>query len=390
MTPGARVAAAIEILDEWREGAPIERVLTRWGRNNRFAGSKDRAAIRDHIFNTLRSLDSAAWVGGGDTGRQLMIGSIRLLGNDPADVFNGQGHAPAPLSDEEHNAVRNPVDVPADLARNMPDWIYSHLQRDHGTSADAICEISQGRAPVTLRVNVARTSVEDVQKALDDLGIASRTVASSPTALVLPDAPRGIANWDVFQDGLIELQDASSQAMVCDLPLADGQRVLDFCAGGGGKSLAMVAQANIILHASDKNVARMSDIASRAARAKAMIAVLGPNEIDQDQGYDVVLVDAPCSGSGTWRRAPEAKYRLTPDGLTELVAAQAEVLEKAAQSVKTGGALTYATCSVFDVENQKQVSDFLALNSDFVLEYQRVWLPDADGDGFFMCTLRRS
>ena len=390
MTPGARVAAAIEILNEWRGDAPAERVLTRWGRNNRYAGSKDRAAIRDHVFGVLRKLDTTAWLGGGDTGRALMIGALVRDGVDVDTLFNGQGHAPDPLSDDEQAAVRAIGDVPDDVARNMPEWIFENLTRDHGDAVNQICAVMQDRAPVTLRVNVARTTVAEVQSVLEKQGVVSETVEGAPTALILPDAPRGIANWEVFQDGLIELQDASGQALISGLPLKGGMRVLDFCAGGGGKSLALAAHADVIVHASDKNVARMSDIASRAARAKAMIAVLGPNDIDQDRGYDLVLVDAPCSGSGTWRRTPEMKHRLTPEALQDYVNLQAEVLDKAAVHVAEGGALVYATCSIFSEENQNQVAAFIAQHSEFAVENERSWMPSTVGDGFFGCTLRRS
>lgn len=390
MTPGARVAAAIEILDAWSDDAPIERILTRWGRNNRYAGSKDRAAIRDYVFDVLRNFDSCAWAGAGTEGRALMIGRLRL--NDIAldDLFNGQGHAPAALEPEELAALPDLATLPADVARNMPEWVYAHLTAQYGDQAVEICDVLKHRAPVCLRVNLARTTLAFVQGELAKQGVNCETVDDVPTALILPDAPRGIANWDMFKDGLVELQDASSQALVFGMPLSDDLRVLDYCAGGGGKSLAMAGLAKLQMDASDIEVSRMVDIAHRASRAGCAIRVVPQPDLADQTPYDLVLVDAPCTGSGTWRRTPEAKVRLTQEKLDNYCVTQRRIMSEAAELVAAGGALVYATCSVLDQENQAAVDLFLSQHADFTIENTDAWLPSATGDGFYGCTLRKS
>ncbi len=381
MTPGARVAAAIEVLDAVLAGAPAEKVLTTWARQNRYAGSGDRAAVRDHVFGALRRMRSAAWAGGAETGRGLMLGALRLDGQDPATLFTGEGHAPPPIADE---AGRVPEEAPLPVRLDVPDWLWPRMQESLGEAAAPVLEALRHRAPVFLRVNAARTDREAARAALAGEEIDTEPHPLAETALEVTRNPRRVQASAAFRDGLVELQDASSQAICAALPAGPGQRVLDYCAGGGGKALALAARgAQVTAH--DADPGRMRDLPARAARAGARVEIAGHPE----GPFDLVLCDAPCSGSGTWRRAPEAKWRLTPERLAELTALQAEILDAAAPLVGPGGALAYATCSLLEEENGAQVAEFLGRHGGWSLEEQRRLTALEGGDGFFLAVLRR-
>ncbi|RBP84885.1 16S rRNA (cytosine967-C5)-methyltransferase [Rhodobacter sp. 140A] len=388
MTPAARLAAAIAILDQLREGAPAERALTNWGRASRFAGSGDRAAVRDHVFDVLRCRGSFAALGGGESGRALVLGLARAQGLDIAALFTGEGHAPAPLSEEEAARLAQPLPDEGALADlDWPDWLRPQLQADLGAAYAAVSARMRARAPVFLRVNLARGDRAAAQAALALEGIATRPHPLAETALEVTGGARRIQASAAYRDGLVELQDAASQAAIAQVPVAAGMRVLDYCAGGGGKALALAARApKARIEAHDIDPGRMRDIPVRAARAGARISTVAPGRPGRD--YDLVLVDAPCSGSGTWRRTPEAKWRLTPDRLAELCTLQAQILRAAAARVAPGGRLLYMTCSLLDAENAAQAEAFVRETGWQVAE-QRRFTPLDGGDGFFAAQLER-
>ncbi|MBY6065572.1 RsmB/NOP family class I SAM-dependent RNA methyltransferase [Leisingera aquaemixtae] len=387
MTPAARLQAAIEILDQVLAGEPAEKALTSWGRRSRFAGSKDRAAVRDHVFDAVRCLRSHAALGGSRSGRGLILGALREAGQDPDEVFTGQGHAPAPLIDAE----RVPPPAPSGPeALDIPDWLWPEFSASLGDQAEAAALALRSRAPVHLRVNTARVTVEKAQEALAAEGIAARPHPAASTALEVTDGARKLRNARAYQDGLVELQDAASQAVTERLPLQDGMTVLDYCAGGGGKTLAMAARAKIQCFAHDADPKRMKDLPERAARAGADATLLSTPDLARKGPFDLVLCDVPCSGSGSWRRAPEGKWRLTPDGLADLQRIQAEILRKAAALTAADGVLAYATCSMLDGENSGQVQRFISENPDWTLAEQRGWQVQDGTDGFFVAVLTRA
>jgi len=388
MTPAARIAAAIEILDLVIGGAAAERVLTTWARQNRFAGSGDRAALRDHVFDALRRLHSAAAAGGAMTGRAVMLGLLRQQGIDPDVFFTGLGHAPAPLISGER-AARPPATP--DQMLDCPDWLAPLLRTDLGADFPAIMALLQTRAPVFLRVNIARTTLGQAQAALAAEEIETRPVPLSPTALEVLSNPRRIQQSAPYTTGLVELQDAASQAISDAVPLAPGQRVLDLCAGGGGKTLALAARcptASFCAH--DIDPARMSDLPARAGRAGVSVQMLSPDTLPRSGLFDVVVVDAPCSGSGAWRRGPQGKWLLTPERLTQLGDIQSGVLAQAGRYVAPGGVLAYMTCSLISAENCAQVDRFLTDRSDWRLSARKNLTPLDGGDGFFLAILGRS
>jgi 16S rRNA (cytosine967-C5)-methyltransferase len=389
MTPGARVAAAIAILDRIGAGTPAEQALTGWARDNRFAGSGDRAAIRDHVFDALRCRRSFAALGGSDTGRGLMLGALRAEGADPALLFSGEGYAPPPLTESEKSHLGTALTLDPLVALDCPDWLAPALRDSLGDDFAAVMAALRHRAPVFLRVNLARVGVAEAVAALAAEGIRAVPHPLAKSALEVIENARKIQRSVAYSEGLVELQDAASQAVVELLPLGPGLRVLDYCAGGGGKTLAMAARAPILAFAHDIDPGRMRDLPARAARADVAVTPVTTVDLDRTAPFDLVLVDAPCSGSGSWRRAPEAKWRLTPGRLADLTRLQAEILVAAAQLVAPGGVLAYATCSLLDVENRMQVAGFLAASPGWQRATERRLTPLDGGDGFFITIWKR-
>ncbi|MBU3032065.1 RsmB/NOP family class I SAM-dependent RNA methyltransferase [Paracoccus marinaquae] len=381
MTPAARMAAAIGVLDRVLGGLPAEQALLRWSRASRFAGSGDRAAVRDLVYDALRRRNSLAARGGSLSGRGLMIGHLRDAGLDTGAVFTGQGHAPLPLTEDELGAGHD-GEVP-----DLPDWLLPHWRDALGERADQVARAMGQRAPVWLRVNPLRGSVTDAIDLLAAEGIEIRQDARLATALCVTSGERRVAQSRPYRDGLVELQDLSPQLACAQLPLAAGDRVLDFCAGGGGKTLAVAGrQAGLRLFAHDADPGRMRDLPLRAERAGVDV-----EPMQHPQGhFDLVIADVPCSGSGTWRRSPDAKWRLTPEALAALIATQAGILGRTAGLVSPGGHLAYMTCSVLDEENDLQIDAFLARHAAFSRVARYLWTPIEAGDGFFLSLLRRA
>jgi 16S rRNA (cytosine967-C5)-methyltransferase len=391
MTPAARVAAAIGVLDGWCAGTPAEQALTNWGRASRFAGSGDRAAVRDLVFEAIRCRRSFAALGGAGDGRGLMLGRLRAAGEDPEAMFTGLGHAPAPLTAAEAAHLARPVELARNVALDCPDWLAPRLESALGAAFAPVMRALRHRAPVFLRVNLARATRASAAEALAAEGIGTRPAALAKTALEVTGNARRVRNSAALRDGLVELQDTASQAVVEMLPIREGARVLDFCAGGGGKSLAMAARApGARITAHDADPGRMADLPTRAARAGARIRLAGTAPApDAGTGWDLVLCDVPCSGSGAWRRSPEAKWTLTADRLSALVATQAEILDRAAGLVRPGGALAYVTCSLLDEENGRQIKSFLGRSPGWSWRSERRLTPLDGGDGFFCALLLR-
>lgn len=394
MTPAARVQSAIELLDRILAGEAAERALTAWARGNRFAGSGDRAAIRDHVFDALRRRRSRAALGGSDTGRGLMLGLLAEPGGSPKDaegLFDGSRHGPAPLTAAERARLADPPEVFAVDAADLPDWVQAALDRDWGPEAQAIAEALRHRAPVFLRVNLARTTRDAAAARLAVEGIATHPHPLADTALQVTDGARRVQGSEVYRTGLVEVQDAASQAVVANLPLRPGLRVLDYCAGGGGKALAILGRCpDAVVVAHDADPGRMADLPARAARAGTVIARAATSDLPRMGPFDLVLCDAPCSGSGAWRRSPDARWRLTPGGLSRLTATQDAILAAAARLVAAGGSLAYATCSLFSAENDDRIAAFLAAYPDWGLDVARRWSPCDGGDGFYLACLSRS
>ncbi|MFK7835783.1 MAG: RsmB/NOP family class I SAM-dependent RNA methyltransferase [Sulfitobacter sp.] len=385
MTPGARVAAAIEILHDMEEGLAAEQALTRWARRSRFAGSKDRAAIRDHVFDVLRQRNLAVHYGKSTTPRALLIGMLYVQDADLATLFTGEGHAPPPLSEAEQQFPDAPLDQ--STRWNLPDWLIPHFAQSLGEAAEKTALSLQSRAPVFLRVNTSKSTRPQAIAQLAEEGITTAENPLSDTALTVLEGARKIRNSNTYLTGLVELQDGASQAVVSNLPA--GGRVLDYCAGGGGKALALAADQSRAVFAHDIDPRRMSDLPQRAMRAGARITQLSTQHIEDSTPFDVVLCDAPCSGSGAWRRSAEGKWTLTPERLQALTDLQDSILDKAVRFVAPGGLLCFATCSVLQVENEDRLDAFVSRHPDWRVSLQKRFDVGPDGDGFFTAHLMR-
>lgn len=382
MTPQARLSAAIEILDRVLSGTPAELALTNWGRASRFAGSGDRHAVRDLVFDALRCKRSYAALGGAETGRGLVLGGLRDKGLKAEDYFTGEGHAPAAISAKE--AGTTPQDA---AALDCPDWLASRLRASLGVDFTAVMQAMRLRAPVFLRVNRIKADLAQAQAALAADGIATELTDLAKFGLLVTENARKIQSSAAYLQGMVELQDAASQAIIEALPLSEGQRVLDYCCGGGGKALAMAAQAKIELVCHDADPRRMRDLPLRAKRAGVAVTIV--ENVPKSMVYDVVLTDVPCSGSGSWRRDPQGKWALTPAKLAELLRIQAEILDRAAALVTKTGTLAYATCSMLQDENEAQIDAFLARHPDWICLGSQRFTPLTGADGFFGARLTR-
>lgn len=385
MTPAARYQAAIEILDTVLSGVAAEKVLTGWARRSRFAGSKDRVAVRDHVFEALRQKRSCAARGGEVSGRGIILGLIRAQELAPEEFFTGVGHAPTPMTEAETAGGELPTEAES---YDLPDWLIPLFQDSLGAQALEVAEVLKSRAPVFVRVNLRKSTVENAQAALLDDTIQTQTVSISDTALLVTEGARRVSASAAYQDGLVELQDGASQALVDALPLQEDSRILDYCAGGGGKTLAMAGRVKAQFFAHDANPQRLRDLPERAARAGVSVREL--EAVSDEAPFDLVLCDSPCSGSGSWRRSPEGKWLSTPEKLAEVTALQAQILDQAQALVASGGTLAYATCSVLRAENDTQIQAFLTRHPEWQQSQQKSWVPSEQGDGFFLSCLTKN
>jgi 16S rRNA (cytosine967-C5)-methyltransferase len=383
MIPAARISAAIEILsDVEARRRPVADAMKDWGLAHRFAGSGDRAAIAGLLYDALRRKSSSAWLLGETTPRAEVLGALkqlRGLGVDEiAGLFTGEGHAPPPLGDVERERLSRAdlAGAPAHVAGDYPEWLAPAFAESFGAEAAEAGRALAERAPVDLRVNVLKSSREKALAALAHLLPVATPFSPIGLRIAVRADGRGVAlsAEPAYVRGLVEVQDEGSQLATLLSGAKPGQQVLDLCAGAGGKTLAlagMMANQGQI-YATDTDGRRLAPIFSRLERSGArnvqVRAPRGAQEIlrDLEGRCDLVFVDAPCSGSGAWRRSPDAKWRMRPGALEQRIKDQIETLETAARYVKPGGRIVYVTCSVLEAENEDRVSSFLEAHADFL------------------------
>lgn len=387
MTPGARVQTAIELLDDILDGGPAEKALTTWARRSRFAGSKDRAAVRDHVYTVLRRRKSVLAGVEPATGRTLMLGLLAQDGADVEALFSGAGYGPEPLSDEERAGLARAA-MPNEII-DIPEWVAPLLQSALGEKYLENAHAMQTRAPVFLRVNLRKSTPQAAIEALEGEGVTAILSPIAKTALEVTTGARRVQNTLTYLDGMVEIQDASSQAAISELPLRDGMRILDYCAGGGGKILAMGAQIDGTFIAHDAKPERLRDLPARAERAGIQVTLVETDQLKQETGFDLVFCDVPCSGSGTWRRTPDAKWRFGEEDLAALKTTQAAILIEASTHVLPNGTMIYATCSMLHEENENQIDLFLENTPGWSCERTHRWDLSDGCDGFFYAQLTR-
>ncbi len=395
MTPGACLQAAIECLTEieMRRGAADD-VVGGWFRRHRFAGVKDRGAISEHLYAVLRHRAALDWwiarLGDGyaaiPSPRTRLFACVLILQDwDMAALeraADGDRFRVDPLTLAERNLAAKLVgkslthpEMPQSVRCNYPHWLEGELESLFGARLGAEMAALNGAAPLDLRVNQLKASRSEARAALAAEGVDASPTTLSPMGLrVYHRIP--LATLECFKSGRIEVQDEGSQLAALLADARPGMRVVDFCAGAGGKTLALAAAMRNKGHlvACDISEKRLTRSAQRLRRAGVSNVERRPLTSERDKwvkrhagSFDRVFVDAPCTGTGTWRRNPDAKWRLTKKDLDELIVLQASILESAARLVKTGGRVIYATCSLLPVENDQQVLKFLARNPDFAL-----------------------
>ena len=356
-------------------GFPADRALRQYFRNRRYAGSKDRAAVAAHVFAVYRGRAHHAFRMGSGDPRALMIGSLQAEGADLHALFSGVAHGPPPLCEAEIRALETPPSQrpPLWVEAEFPPFLEEELRQRFGTDLIPEMAAMQQRAPIDLRVNTLKAERDHLAEALIAQGFAAAPTPYAATGLRIPPGAAGLERTALFGDGAFEFQDEAAQIACILTDARPGMRVCDLAAGAGGKALALAAlmqdQGQIV--ACDIAPNRLAQLEPRAARAGATIIRASP----EPKGlFDRVLVDAPCSGSGTWRRQPDQKWRLTPEHLAELERLQDELLDRGAGLLGPGGRLVYATCSVLRCENERRIAAFRTRHPHFtVIAAASIW-----------------
>ncbi|MCJ2057983.1 RsmB/NOP family class I SAM-dependent RNA methyltransferase [Methylobacterium sp. J-048] len=379
LTPAARCSAAIEVLTDITERRrPAADALKDWGLAHRFAGSGDRAGIASLVYDALRRRASAAWIMGSEAPRAVLIGSLRLqqglAAASVAALFSGERFAPEPLSDDERARLESGTldAAPPEVAGDAPAFVLPELQAALCDALIPELKALARRAPLDIRVNALRGSRDDLMPAL--AGYEAAPTPHAPLGVRVPIGADGrgpaLHVEAEFLDGWYEIQDEGSQLAALLADPQPGETIVDLCAGGGGKALALASQTRngARLIATDGDPRRLAPIHERLRRSGAEVAVRTPRSgkaradvlEDLDGTVDRVLVDAPCTGSGTWRRNPDAKWRLRPGSLALRVAEQSQVLDRAAKLIRPGGRIVYITCSLLPAENDAAVAGLLS------------------------------
>jgi 16S rRNA (cytosine967-C5)-methyltransferase len=430
----AQMQATIDLLAEMEASpAPADTIATQFFRHRRYIGSTDRRVISSFAFKILRHQEKLNWwarqVGLSETRKsryQVILGLLLLedaTKDEMADVFSGMEYGPVELTKLERYALSemhyegiDHSDMPESVRLDLPEWAYPKLKEVFGEALSAEVQALNEQAPLDLRVNLLKTTRSEVYKKFNKMGWKIEDTQISPLGLRM-ERGKPLSNHELFRNGAVEVQDEGSQliGLLCDA--RPGHAVIDLCAGAGGKTLVIAAtmQNKGRLIASDVAEHRLNKAKLRLRRAGVSnheLKLLDEQSYQwlrrQAGRFDRVLVDAPCSGSGTWRRNPDLKTRFTEAELQELVAKQKEILHSGATLVKPGGHLIYATCSLYRDENENQIEDFLGSHADFeVLPVQSIWEACVGGDcpvtepmlrlspyrnhtdGFFVAVLRR-
>jgi 16S rRNA (cytosine967-C5)-methyltransferase len=432
MTPAARLSAAIEVLaDIDARRRPAADALKDWGLGHRFAGSGDRAAIAGLVYDALRRRASAAWIMGEENPRAILIGMLRLERELDLEAIaalcSGARFAPTPLSETERSRIvgASLAEAPPWIAGDYPEWLDPQFARVFGEERSAELAALAARAPLDLRVNTLEADRDKAAAALASLG--AEPARWSPLGLRIrlgADAKSPAIHAEpAFIKGMVEVQDEGSQLAVLLAGARRGEQVVDLCAGAGGKTLVLAAamENHGQIYATDNDKRRLAPIHARLERAGARNVQVrtprGTTDVLADVAgrADLVLIDAPCTGIGAWRRNPDAKWRVRPGSLSTRLQEQQAALDRAAALVKLGGRIAYVTCSVLAEENDDQVRAFLARHPQFALVapaqvaeplgeraylFRRaVLMSDAgllmtplrtDTDGFFVSVLRKS
>lgn len=395
MTPAARAQAAIELIGLIEQsisarGQPADRIIHTYFKARRYAGSRDRAQVTEQVFGVLRRRAQWLWRSDGEAppSPRLMIAAELTTGGEAvADLFDGSDYGPAALSADEDRALAKmcstPATAPPDwVAGNFPEWLQPDLEARFGSDIGPEMSALNDRAPLDLRVNTLKSQRQQALEGLASEGVTATPTELSPMGLRVTGRSR-ITGLKAFTGGAFDIQDEGSQVACVLAQARPGMQVVDLCAGAGGKTLALAAamENKGQIYAVDNSRHRLRQMKPRLGRAGVRNVqtrradVLEPAALsDLSKRADRVVLDAPCTGTGAWRRNPDARWRLTPDMLSHHTERQDRLLDRAAELVAPGGRLIYVTCSVLPQENEQRVEAFLARTSDFVaLPVTEVW-----------------
>lgn len=398
MKAASRIQAAIDILDKMIDSRiPMDNTIRDYMVNRRYIGSKDRKAVVEHVYRIIRHYAKLNWLlqqaGVLPTPRNFVIADLSWHGQDMTNLFVEDKHAPAPLTDDEKNWAKKLISfgpMPLTVQVECPDWAIERLQKVFGDDFEKELHGMIEAAPLDLRVNTIKGSREKAKAMLAAQDVQTEITPYSPFGLRV-DGKAYMSVTKAFSKGLVEIQDEGSQLIALACEVKPGMRVLDYCAGAGGKTLGLAAMME-----NKGNIVAMDIEERRLEKGRKRYSKAGVHNIElrciaeeknrkwlrrQKETMDVVLVDAPCSSSGTWRRNPDLRWKQYGPPLEEIIGMQADILERVADKVKSGGRLVYATCSLFEEENEAQVEKFLKNH----LEYSVLPLQDNWPHGDFPC-----
>ncbi len=384
MRLGGRISAAIEILEDFEaRRVPLKTAIADWGRSNRYAGAKDRAFISGLCLDVLRRRKSLADAMGDDSARAAVLGALRFLWSQSAEEIAAavtEEHGPGALTEKETVKLSQPLvaakaGIHDTKSGDYPEWLAPNIARVFGDRADEVMNAFCERADIDLRVNTLKTTPEKALAALNSVKADAIPLLKTAARIAAPDpsekAP-GVTVIPAYNKGWVEVQDLGSQIAASAAGAIKGAQVLDYCAGGGGKTLALAAMMENTgqLYAYDRDARRLAPLFDRAKRAGVrnlqIRSPAGGEGLDDLEGrMDVVFVDAPCTGAGTWRRHPDTKWRLTEKQLETRMAEQDAVLKEASRFVKPGGRLVWVTCSFLMEENEDRLAAFLEAHDAF-------------------------
>ncbi len=426
MQAPAQIQATIELLDEIaRHRYPADRTMAAYFKQRRYIGSKDKATISEYFYTILRNRLSYEYLLQeaqlSPNSRRLAALLLRSMQERIESFFNGERHSPAPLSESDLASLKSIdlqslEDAPDYVRLNVPEWLSDKLKSALGTEFENEMQASNRQAATDIRVNTLKSTRKQVNHFLAKAGMLAQPTVLSPWGLRF-EKRVALFGQDAFKQGWFDIQDEGSQLLALITGVEAGDKVVDFCAGAGGKTLAMAAmmQNKGTIYASDVHSKRLEQLTKRAKRAGVHNLRTHVLSSENDKWVkkhkemaDVVLIDAPCSGTGTWRRSPDSRWNLRAEDLDNLLALQASILESAKRLVKPGGRLLYATCSLLREENEDQVLKFINKNRDFrvlsnyfsdfgfpsnVVELKegqmRTFPGRSDTDGFYVAAIER-
>ena len=399
----SRAAAAINILDDYLKGYPLEKILKQWFKINRFAGSNDRRNIRDLVFDILRKrlilyypFQINEYV---ETGRVLVLSYLFLYKKDSfslEDIKGNKYFSPSINNDEFiilNNIKRLVKKAPRYISLNYPEFLEKKLSKSLGNNFNIIMELFLNRAPVYLRINQNKININEVKIKLENQGILSEICPSSKYALKVLSGEKFIKKSSPYQLGEVELQDLSSQLTTELVQISSGKKILDFCAGSGGKALAIASRLRnkVDIFAYDINNLKYKNLNYRAKKAGANITILDSKQLIKYRNFfDIVFVDAPCSGTGTWRRDPKIKWELNDQKLSVLTKNQYSMVKQACSYLKNGGFLIYVVCSLLEDEGELIIRKYLLHHKNYSKIKSGIFHPINASDGFYFSVLKIS